>query len=167
MDALEALRTRRCVRSYERRSVPRELIETVVDCGRLAATARNVQPWRFVVVTDPSRRKALADATGVNGPFIAGAGACVVVFCEETKYFLEDGSAAVQNLMVAARALGLGSCWVAGDKKPYAEAVRQLVGAPASLRLVALVPIGWPLEHPAPAKKPLREVLHWESFGGR
>ena len=167
MDALEAMKTRRSVRKYEHRPVPRELLEEIVACGRMAATARNVQPWAFVVATEPARLKALAEATGVNGPFIADAGACVVVLCEETKYFLEDGSAAVQNLLVAARARGLGSCWIAGDKKPYAEAVRALVGAPASHRLIALVPVGWPAEQPQPPKKPLADVLHWERFGGR
>jgi nitroreductase len=166
MDALDAIRTRRSVRTYERRPVPRELLEEVVDCARLAATARNVQPWAFVVVTSPAGRAALAEAAVHNGPFIADAGACVVVLCEETKYYLEDGSAAVQNLLVAARARGLGSCWVAGDKKPYADAVRRLVGAPDTHRLVALVPVGWPAEHPSPAKKPLAGVLHWERFGG-
>jgi nitroreductase len=167
MDALEALKTRRSVRKYEKRPVPRALLEEIVDCARLAATARNVQPWAFVVVTEPERLRSLAEATGVNGPFIAEAAACVVVLCEDTKYYLEDGSAAVQNLLVAARAHGLGSCWIAGDKKPYAEAVRALVGAPARRKLIALVPVGWPAEAPQPEKKPMAAVLHWERFGGR
>jgi nitroreductase len=166
MDALEALKTRRSVRKYEKKPVPREILSEIVDCARQAATARNVQPWSFVVVTDPTALKALAGATGVNGPFIADAGACVVVLSEDTKYFLEDGCAAVQNLLVAARARGLGSCWIAGDKKPYAETIRQFVGAPASQRLIAIVPVGWPAEHPQPAKKSLDAVLHWERFGG-
>ena len=165
MDALEALKTRRSVRKYARRPVPRRILEDLVDCARQAATARNVQPWDFVVTTDPARLKVLAEATGVNGPFIADAGACIVVLCRDTKYYLEDGSAAVQNLLVAARAHGLGSCWIAGDKKPYAETVRALAGAPATHRLIALVPVGWPEERPQPQKRPLAEVLHWERFG--
>jgi len=164
MDALEALKTRRAVREYEKKPVSREVLEDLVDCARLAATARNIQPWEFVVVTQPDRLRALAKATGVNGPFIADAAACVVVLCKDTKYYLEDGSAATQNLIVAARAHGLGSCWVAGDKKPYAEEVRRLVGAPEGYRLVSLVPVGRPAEHPQPKKRPLAEVIHWESF---
>ena len=107
MDALEALKTRRAVREYEKKPVSREVLEDLVDCARLAATARNIQPWEFVVVTQPDRLRALAKATGVNGPFIADAAACVVVLCKDTKYYLEDGSAATQNLIVAARAHGL------------------------------------------------------------
>ena len=164
MNAVEAIKSRRSVREYSKKSVPKAVLEDIVDCGRLAATARNVQPCDFVVVTDPGRLKAVAKATGVNGPFIAEAAACVVVLCHDTKYYLEDGSAATQNLIVAARAHGLGSCWVAGDKKPYAEEIRKMVGAPATHKLIALVPMGWPEEHPQPKKRPLSEVLHWESF---
>ncbi len=164
MNAIEAIKSRRSVREYTGKPVPRAVLEDIVDCGRLAASARNVQPWDFVVVTEPARLKAVARATGVNGPFIAEAAACVVVLCQDTKYCLEDGSAATQNLIVAARAHGLGSCWVAGDKKPFAEEVRRMVGAPASHKLIALVPLGWPAEHPQPKKRPLSSVLHWESF---
>jgi nitroreductase len=164
MNAIEALKTRRAVREYEKKPVPKAVLEDIVDCGRLAATARNIQPWDFVVVAEPTRLKALARATGVNGPFIGEAAACILVFCKDTKYYLEDGSAATQNLIVAARAHGLGSCWVAGDKKPYADEIRRMAGAPETHKLIALVPLGWPLEHPQPKKKPLSEVLHWESF---
>jgi nitroreductase len=164
MNAIEALKTRRAVREYEKKPVTKAVLEDIVDCGRLAASARNLQPWDFVAVTDPSRLKALAKATGVNGPFIADAAACVLVFCKDTKYYLEDGSAATQNVIVAARAHGLGSCWVAGDKKPYAEEIRKMVGAPEMHKLIALVPVGWPAEHPQPRKRALADVLHWESF---
>ena len=88
----------------------------------------------------------------------------MAVFCRETKYYLEDGSAATQNLLVAARAHGLGSCWVAGDKKHYCEAIGKLVGAPAGTRLVSLVAMGHPAEEPVKEKRPLAEVLHWEKI---
>ena len=163
MDALEALRTRRCVRVFRPDPVAREVIEGIVDCGRLAASANNLQPCDFVVVTDPARRQALADLTDW-GKFIAVAPVCVAVFCRDVKYSLEDGAAATENLLVAARAHGLGACWVAGDKKAYAESVRQLLGAPAGTKLMSLVPIGHPVEIPQPEKRPLADVLHWEQF---
>jgi nitroreductase len=163
MDTIEALRTRRCVRAFSPAPIARTTLETLVDCARLAATAVNRQPWEFVVVTEAERRQRLAEITDY-GKFIAQAPACVVVLCKETKYYLEDGSAATENLLVAARALGLGACWVAGDKKAYADAVRAAVGAPAGYRVVSLVPVGVPAEEPAPSKRPLAEVLHWEAF---
>mgnify|MGYP000921606394 CR=1 FL=1 len=163
MDAIEALRTRRSIRAYESRPVDRELVETIVDCGRLAATARNVQPCAFVAVSDADVRARIA-ALATNGPFIATTPVCIAVLSEDSTYYLEDGCAATQNMLVAARALGLGTCWVAGDKKPYAKAVAELVGAPANYKLVALIALGYPASTPAPAKRPLSDVLHWEQF---
>jgi len=164
MDALEALRTRRSCRRFAARDVPRDLVEKVVDAGRLAATARNDQPWEFVVVTDPAARRKIAGMTDY-GPFIADAPVCIAVLCKDTKYYLEDGSAATQNILLAAHALGLGACWVAGDKKPYAPKIAGLLGAPEGVRLVALVALGWPEgKLPNPPKRTLPEVLHWEKF---
>ena len=163
MDAIEALRTRRSIRAYTAEAVARNVIEEMVDCARLAATARNDQPWEFVVVTE---REALGRIAGLAdyGKFIADAAACVVVLCKDTKYYLEDGSAASENLLFAATAHGLGACWVAGDKKPYAETIRKLVGAPEGYKVVSLVPFGYPAESPKTRKRPLAEVLHWEKF---
>ena len=164
MDALEAMRERRSVRLYDaQRPVTREQVETIIDCGRLAATARNVQPWEFIVVTDPDIRAAIA-ALATNGPFIADAPVCIAVACQDGAYYLEDGCNATQNLLVAAHALDLGSCWVAGDKKTYAGAVADLLGIPRNYRLVSLVAVGYAATVPSPKKRSLPEVLHWEKF---
>jgi nitroreductase len=163
MDAIEVLKTRRSVRAYKAEPVPREIIEDVIDCGRLAATAVNIQPWEFVVVTEPARLRKIADITDY-GKFIAEAPVCVLVLCAETEYYLEDGSAATENILLAARAHGLGSCWVAGDKKRYAPDILRLVGAPRGYKLVSLIPIGYPAETPEQAKRPLAKVLHWEKY---
>ncbi|MDI6828309.1 MAG: nitroreductase family protein [Armatimonadota bacterium] len=165
MDAIECMKTRRSVRVYQDKPVPREIIEDIVDCGRLAATAINIQPWQFIVVQDPAMRKRIADTTDY-GKFIAQAPVCIAVFCEDTKYYLEDGSAATQNILNAARAHELGSCWVAGDKKPYAQKIGEMLGMPPNYKLVSLVSIGYPIETPNPGKKPLYEVLHWERYSG-
>jgi nitroreductase len=163
MDAIEVLKTRRSVRAYTREPVPRTVVEDIVDCGRLAATAVNIQPWEFVVVTKPGMLRNIAQTTDY-GKFIADAAVCVVVLCRDTKYYLEDGSAATENILLAARAHGLGSCWVAGDKKAYAAEICRLVGAPPGYKLVSLVPIGHPTESPEKAKRPLSDVLHWEKY---
>jgi nitroreductase len=88
----------------------------------------------------------------------------VAVLSRQTKYYLEDGSAATLNILLAAHAHGLGACWVAGDKKPYAARVVQMVGAPEDYRLISLVSIGYPAEKPETGKRALREMLHWERF---
>jgi len=163
MDALEALRTRRSVRSYSDEPIRKDVIEDIVDCGRLAATAINIQPWEFVVVTDKSKLEELADATDYGG-FIADAAACVVILCKDTKYYLEDGSAATQNVLVAARALGVGSCWVAGDKKAYGDAVPKMLSCPDDMKLVSMVPLGYSDASPEKPKRALSDVIHWETY---
>jgi nitroreductase len=163
MDCLSALKTRRSVRAYTGEPVAREVLADLIDCGRLAASAVNIQPWEFVVVTERSMLDAIARSTDY-GRFIADAAACIVVLCRDTKYYLEDGCNASQNILVAAHAHGLGGCWVAGDKKPYAGAIRRLVGAPEDCRLVSLLAIGHPAEHSAKAKRAVDQVLHWEKF---
>lgn len=163
MDAIEALRTRRSVRAFEAKPVSKDDLETLVDCGRLASTARNGQVWEFVVITGPEGRRNVAGATN-HGQFIADAGACIAVLCKDSDYCVEDGCAATQNMLVAARALGLGACWVAGDRKPYADMVRKMLGAPEGYRLISLIAVGYPAHTPAPVKRPLAEVLHWETF---
>ena len=165
MDAIECLKTRRSVREYLDTPVPKEIIEDIVDCGRLAASAINIQPWVFIAVTDPAVRKKIADICD-HGKFIEQSPVCIVVFCLDGKYYLEDGSAATQNILNAARAHGLGSCWVAGDKKPYCPTVREILGLPEDYKLISLISIGHSAETKNPVKKPLSEVMHWERYGG-
>lgn len=163
MDAIDALRTRRSVRSFTDQPVPKDVVETLIDCGRFAATAINIQPWDFVVVTDEKTRQRIADATD-HGKHVAQAPVCVVVFCKSTQYYLEDGCAATENILVAARAMGLGSCWIAAEKKAYAESLRTMLGAPDGYKAVSIIAIGYTQEDPHPPRRPLAEVLHWERF---
>jgi len=164
MEAIDALKTRRSVRKYLDKPVAKKVIEDIIDVGRLAATANNLQPWEFVVVTDAHIRQQLAEITDY-GKFISIAPVCIIVFSKDTKYFLEDCSAATQNILVAAHAHGLGTCWVAGDKKAYADRIRELVGVPTGYKLISLIAVGYPAEKPtAKNKRPLATVLHWEKF---
>jgi nitroreductase len=166
MDAIECMKTRRSIRTFLDGPIPRAVVEDIIECGRLAATANNLQPWVFIAVEDPLLRKQIAAVTDY-GKFIAEAPVCIAVFCSNTKYFLEDGSAATQNILNAARAHGLGSCWVAGHQKKYADKVRDMLGVPDNHLLVSLVALGQAAEEPAPAKKGLADVLHWDRYTAR
>ena len=165
MDTIEAIRTRRSTRKFLSDTLPREVLEQIVDAARLAPTARNEQPWEFVVITDPTMLKeigALAD----HGPFIAEASACIAVFCRESKYYLEDGCAATENILLAATALGVDSCWVAGDKKDYCSKVAEMLGMPADQKLISLNALGYRAAGPKnPPKRELADVLHWDKYG--
>ncbi len=162
--AMDVIRKRHSSRKFEDRAVSQEDLRELVDAGRLAASARNVQPWHFVVVTDKEMCKTLGNTTD-HGKFIADAPACIVVLCEDTKYYLEDGCAATQNILVAGEALGLGTCWVAGDKKPYADDIVKIVGAPAGMKLICMIAVGYSADDsPRAGKKAVDEVLHREKF---
>jgi len=164
LDAIDCIKTRRSVRAFKPEEIDKWTIEDIVDCGRLASTAINIQPWQFIVVTDARMRAKLADLTD-HGKFIADAPCCIVVFCDKVKYYLEDGSAATQNILLGARAHGVGACWIAGDKKPYCGQIRELLGVPDHFNLISLVALGYPESVPDPPKKTLGEVIHWNSFG--
>ncbi len=163
MNAIDCLKTRRSVRQYLPDPIDAAVLEDIAECGRLAATARNIQPVHIVIVTNPELKAEIAGTTD-HGKFMANAPVCIVVLGEDTKYYLEDGCAATQNILLAATAHGLGSCWTAGDKKPYADNIRKMVGAPDGFKLVSIVAIGKTAAEPTPAKKSLAEVLHWEKY---
>jgi len=167
MDALEAIKKRRSIRRYKHKSIPKEILERIVDAGRFAPTARGVEPWEFIVVTDKSVLKKIGDITAENGRFISEAGACIAVFCNDTKYYLEDGCAACENILIAAASLGIASCWVAGDKKPYCGRIAELLNVPTSLKLVSLISLGYSESEDdfrIIEKRSLGEVIHWERF---
>ncbi|MFH1023889.1 MAG: nitroreductase family protein [Planctomycetota bacterium] len=164
MNTLDAIEKRHSTRAFLAKPVPKEILEKIADAGRRAPTARNVQPWAFVLVTDGGMRGKLA-ALAETGRFIADAPACLAVFCRDTKYYIEDGCAAVENILLAATALGVQSCWVAGDKKPYAAEVARLLGAPGDHKLIALLPLGYAATPgKSTARRPLADILHREKF---
>jgi len=166
MDAIEALKKRRSVREFTDKPIPKGILEDLVDAARLAPTARNVQPWEFIVVTERSTLIKLGEIAE-TGRFIAQAASCIVVFCSDTKYYLEDGCAATGNILVAAAAHGIGSCWVAGDKKPYCQTICDLLKAPQGFKLVSLIALGYPKSKDVfkvAEKRSIKELLHWERF---
>lgn len=162
--AIEVMKSRRSVRTYTpQQSVDRATIEEIVDCARLAPTAMNDQPWDFVVLTDKASLARIPQLLG-HAEFVTNAAFCVLVLSRQSSCAVEDCCAATENLLLAAEAHGLGACWVAGAPQPYAPAVAQAFGAPATHSLISIVSVGHPAESPVQAKRPLSEVLHWERF---
>jgi nitroreductase len=161
VDALEAIRRRRSVRKYTGDSIPREDLEKIVDAGRLAASGSNQQPWDFIVVTD----RSMIDKLKVAAEWMEKAGAIIAVVMDpSSRWWVEDGSAAVENMLIASTALGYGSCWLEGYTLRWEEEFKALLGIPKEKRLLTLVPIGVPTEWPAKEKRPLEEVIHWERY---
>ena len=161
MDALEAIQKRRSVRKFKGDAIPREDLEKIVDAARLAATGSNRQPWDFVVVTD----REMIDKLTVVGKWMDKAGAIIVVVLDPySRWWVEDGAAAIENMLIASTALGYGSCWVEGDSLPKEEEFKRLLGVPKGKRLLALVPVGVPVDWPTIDKRPLESVLHWQIY---
>lgn len=164
MDILGVFKARKSIRKFKEKVISDSDIEDIIKAASLAPTARNVQPWEFVVVKDRNRLIELASIVSPNGAFIKGAGACIGVFCQNTKYYLEDGCAATTQALLCAASLNLGSCWVAGDKKDYCEKVKDFFGVPEEFKLISLLALGEPDESPNPAKRDVRAMTHKERF---
>jgi len=157
MDGLAMLYTRRSVRSFSKDVIDNDVISKIVKAGKLAATARNEQPVEIVIIKDKELKQTLAHATDY-GKFIAEAPLCLIVFSKQTKYYLEDGSAAAQNILLAARYFGIGSCWVAGDKKVYATKIGELCNMPPDHKLICLIPLGYPEDKTVFKEKPIKNT---------
>ena len=164
MDFTDIIKSRRSIRRYQEKAIPQKDLDDVLECACLAPTAINIQPWLVGCITDKAILQKLAGMAD-HGHFIKDAAACFVVFCEKgQKYYLEDGSAAAMNIIYSCAARGIGTCWVAGDKKAYVEDVRKLLNVPEKYTLVAMIPAGYPSEQPKPSKKPLEEVTFKDRF---
>ncbi len=98
-------------------------------------------------------------------PWIIQAGAVIALVLDpKTRWWVEDGAAAIQNMLVASTALGYGACWIQGDVTPREEHFKDLLNISDEKRLMALIPVGVPAENPQREKKPLTQVIHWEKF---
>lgn len=164
MDIFEAIRTRRSIRKYTGAPVGREDLVKIVDAGRLAASGVNRQPWEFIVVTEPEILRQLRIPpdhwTEKAGAVIA------VVMNPDSRWWVEDGAAAVQNMLLACAALGYGACWIEGYTLRNEEVFKVVLGIPENRRLFTLVSIGVADEEPIKEKKALQEVLRWQRYPG-
>lgn len=186
MDLFEAIKTRRSVRKFSEKPVEEEKLATVLEAVRMAPSWANGQCWRMVVVKDKTVQQQMSEVSYVES-FFAPKGyksnpskkalaeaPLVIVLCAdpsrsgvlwEQNYYLVDCGIASQNLMLAARAQGLGTVFVGIYDE---EKVKQLLNIPASIRVVGLFPLGYPLEEKkdGPPRKPLSEICYSEKWKG-
>lgn len=165
MDVFEAIKGRRSIRKYKKQEIDRKILEEIVDAGRWAPSAYNACPWKYTVLTDRKRIDGLVEIVGKNGLFMKGAAAAIIALCRaDAKYFIEDTCAGVQNMLLAAYAKGVGTCWIAGDKKDYCAQVISYLNAPADYKLIAIVSCGYPDEKPSKTKPKIEDVIIWDKF---
>ena len=168
MDLMQAVRARRSIRNFLDKSVEEEKLLAVLEAGRLAPSARNMQDWRFIVVRDAATRLRLAKAArdqrfvGQAPVVIAACGTSdLVMTCSQPAYVI-DVAIALDHMTLAAASLDLGTCWIGAF---YEEKVKEILGVPQEIRVVALLPLGYPAEQPGPrARKTMDEIIAWEHW---
>lgn len=164
----ETLYSRRSIRKFKPDPVPRALVDQVMHAGIWAPSSCNYQMWDLVAVDDPEVNARLAALSTQ----MANAPVNIVVsygrdFSEEAWANIQSASALVQNMSLAAHALGLGTFWI--TQTGGAERVREAVGLPYDRLVVAVLAVGWPKVVPkrGPKRRPLRQVTHWNHYAGR
>ncbi len=172
MNVFDAVQARRSIRSYQDKPVPQEKLERILEAARLAPSARNVEPWHFIVITNSEKRKILSK--GMYAKFVAQA-PLVIVACGNKKtsadWYAIDTALAVENMLLAAVAEGLGTCCVGSFNE---KEVAELLKVPEDFEILLMVTVGYPLEkfdltskltHLVRSRKLISEVASVEEFG--
>jgi nitroreductase len=171
MDLMEAIKTRKSVRRYKSVPVPESLLRDILNAARLAPSACNAQPWKFVIVRDEETKLKLAVAS--NGQKFIAQAPIVLVACGipddafptvggYMSSHVIDVAIAVDHFTLAAQAAGLGTCWIASFKE---DKVREILGIPEDVRVVALTPLGYPDETPERTpRKRIEELVVYDRY---
>jgi nitroreductase len=164
MSVFEAIRTLLAVRNYQSTPVPDAVVRRIVEAGRLTGSGMNGQPWHFIVIRDGETLRRLG-AMASSGPYVAQAPLAMVVATEKSRFAVSDASRAIQSMLLAAWADGVGSNWVGFGGL---ERVKALLDIPAGLDVLAILPFGYPARavgRGEKRRKALRAVAHLERYG--
>jgi len=167
MDVFEAIEKRSSVRTFRPDPIPLEHLKKIVDAGRRAPSGGNFQLREFIIMTDPTLIKQFNDVQ----PTFENVPAVIAVIIEPLdvgrgSYWVQDACAAMENMWLAAVALGYGSRWVEGTVRKKEDWLRGLLGIPKGKRLWALMPIGVPAAPKAQAKKAeLKDIVFQNRYG--
>jgi len=173
MDVFEAIKGRRSIRAYKPNPIPDELLSKILEAAQWAPSAGNRQARDFIIVRDPEVKRGLCKAA-LEQCFIEEAPVDIVVCANEERsasrygergrwlYCLLDAAASVQNILLAAHALGLGACWIGAF---HDQEVAKTLGLPGWLRPIAIIPIGYPAERPWPTSRmPPESLVHRDRY---
>ena len=170
MNVMEAVETRQSVRAYEDKPVEPEKLERILEAARLAPSAKNRQEWRFIVVQDEARRRALVEAA--NGQSFVGEAPVVIAACGvDTEYrmpcghpaFSIDVAIALEHIALQACEEGLGTCWIGAFNEAK---VKEILGVPEDVCVVELMPLGYPADEPRPkSRMAMAEIAMREEWG--
>lgn len=166
---LEAIRKRQSVRSYQDKEIPEEILQQILEAGRLAPSACNNQPWKFIVVRDKNLKKRLV-STCKNQKFVGEASVVIVGCAISPSYKMDNGeysytidlAIALEHMSLQATSLGVGTCWIGAF---YQDQVKKNLGIPEEVQVVALVSVGYPKELGLKrGRKPLSEIVCYDKY---
>ena len=166
---LDIIKKRQSVRSYLDREIPEELLNKVLEAGRLAPSATNRQPWKFIVVKDKELKKQLVPACK-NQRFVGEASVVIVGCATDPSYKMGNGdysysvdlAIALDHISLQATDLGLGTCWIGAF---YQDKVKEALDIPEDLNVVALMPLGYPKELGTKrGRKDLFEIVCYDKY---
>ncbi len=168
MAILETIRKRYSCRAYKEKNIEKEKLDIIFEAARLAPSAKNLQDWRFVVVTDKETKQKIAKAA-VNQMFLEKAGA-IIVACSNNSDLMRCGqpiaaidvAIALEHIALQATELGLATCWI-GSFSP--DQVRTILGIPGDAAIIELMPIGYPADEPRKAnREPVEKIVCFEKW---
>lgn len=183
MDFLDVIKSRKSVRSYEAQPIDPDILNEILECGRLAPTGGNLQPWEFIVVTGEATRRKMVDTTYRANSFdlskhqdwLMGAPVLIAVAAHRVRavarygnvnagaLVYQDCAACIENMLLAAVNYGLGACYIYGFMEPLLANVLNLS---PEYEALAFISLGYPKGEPvAKPKRPLAEMVHYDQFG--
>lgn len=165
MDTIECIHTRRSIRRYTGKEVSEDAVKEILAAGMTAPSAKNQQPWQFIVVTD----KTLLERVSSISPHVlmAKGAALGILVCADLSlvisegFWVQDCAAAVENMLLAAHALGLGAVWTGVyPRERHVDAFRQLFRLPENIVPHTFIPIGYPAQESRRANRFKQERIH-------
>jgi nitroreductase len=164
MDTFTCIRTRREIREYLDKPIPNAALLKILEAGRLAPSSKNSQPWHFIIIKNKATLAELASLTP-TGAHLTKAPLAIAVLMDGAKLPEIDGTRAIQNMVLQAWDLGIGACWITNF---YDDGVKDVLGVPPRMKLVTVLPFGYPRESKTNRKKirkPIEEIVSYEKLG--
>ena len=168
MDVFEAIRKRYSCRAYQGRAIEQEKLDSILEAARLAPSAKNLQDWRFVVVTEKQTKHKVADCT--NRPEVFNKAGAIIAACSVSDEVMRCGQAvapidvsiALEHIALQATELGLGTCWIGSFET---EKVRTILGIPADINIIELMAVGYPADElKQPNREPMEKIVCYDKW---
>ncbi len=171
MEFYDVIKKRKSVRKYKKDPIPDDVLNRILEAGRIAPSAKNIQPWHFIVIKDPDTKKKVAAACR-DQMFMADADVILAGCILQKEAWARMGgymsagpvdlTIALEHMILAAAREGLGTCWIGAFVE---QDVKKILNVPDDVTVLALTPIGYPAEEPKDrGRKPISEIISYDSW---